>query len=329
MIKVSVVMPVYNAEDYLEETLDSILNQTLEDFELICVDDGSSDNSLNILNTFSKNDNRIKIFKQNHKGAGAARNFGLSKCNGQYVSFIDSDDLLDLNALYELYNISIEKNLDFIVFRAINFDDVSGKLIHNKLLDMDKIVDFVGEYVFDINDLTPNLFFHFNVAQWCKFYNLDFLINCNAKFAEGIIFEDNQFFWETMFNANRIYFYNKYLYKRRIHSGSVMESNDKRYVGKIIIMNIIIKLFLEYGFWEQHKNYLCNHKVSLIFYRYNMIQDEFKEYFYHEIKKDFQKLLDDSKKDEIIGMFSPKNKKLFDIIIKSNNFDEFKDLYDD
>ena len=323
-------MPVYNADKYLKESINTILNQTFTDLELICIDDGSTDSSLKILEEFIKKDSRVKLFTQKHNGAGVARNYGITKCKGKYLSFMDSDDLLDSNALQELWDISEEKNLDVAIFKATNFDDNSGEIIHNVLLDMKLLSEFVENYVFDINDITPSLFFHFNTTPWCKFYNLEFVTNSGARFAEGIIFEDDKFSWEILFNAKRIYLYNKYLYKRRIHSNSVMESNDLRYVATITIMNIIIKLFMDYGFWEEHKRNLCNNKISLVIRRYGMIKDEFKETFYNEMKKDFEKLINHEKYDEIMNnLLYSSNQKLFNMVIDSSNFEEFNKKYDE
>ncbi len=93
-IKVSVIVPVFNVEAYLNESLDSILNQTLNDIEIICINDGSTDNSLNILETYAKKDKRIKIISKENEGQGVARNVGLDDAQGEYISFVDSDDFI-------------------------------------------------------------------------------------------------------------------------------------------------------------------------------------------------------------------------------------------
>lgn len=92
--KISVIIPVYNAEKYLAETLDSVLNQTFTDFEVIAVNDGSTDNSLNILNEYGNKDSRIKIFSNSNSGVSTARNTGIEKASGEYICFIDADDLI-------------------------------------------------------------------------------------------------------------------------------------------------------------------------------------------------------------------------------------------
>ena len=103
-IKVSVIIPVYNTENYLEKCLDSVINQKLKDIEIICINDESRDNSLEILEDYARKDKRIKIINQVNQGVSIARNTGLKIAKGEYVGFVDSDDWIDLNFFYELYN---------------------------------------------------------------------------------------------------------------------------------------------------------------------------------------------------------------------------------
>ena len=106
---VSVVMPVYNSEKYLKESLDSVLNQTYENLEVICVDDGSEDHSLDILNYYAKKDSRVRVYTQDNKGPSVARNKALDNAEGEYISFVDSDDFLQLNAYEILVECALQK----------------------------------------------------------------------------------------------------------------------------------------------------------------------------------------------------------------------------
>ena len=115
-ILVSVIIPVYNAALFLDQCLDSVVNQTLRDIEIICVDDGSTDNSVDIIKKYMMSDSRIKLFRQSNKGAGAARNFGLKYATGKYVHFLDSDDWLDLSAYEKTYGIIEEAKSDICIF---------------------------------------------------------------------------------------------------------------------------------------------------------------------------------------------------------------------
>ena len=123
MPKVSVIIPVYNVEDYLRECLDSVINQTLKDIEIICIDDGSTDNSLEILKEYAQRDNRIFIIDRENRGVGKSRNEGIEKANGEFVCFIDPDDLYPTNDILEkLLN---EDNLLNAVARILNCTHIS------------------------------------------------------------------------------------------------------------------------------------------------------------------------------------------------------------
>ena len=115
MVKISVVIPVYNTQNYLNECIDSVLNQSFKDFEIICINDGSTDNSLSILSDYEVSDERIKVISQQNRGLGASRNEGLKLAQGEYVLFLDSDDYLTPDALEKLYNQAYANDLDLIL----------------------------------------------------------------------------------------------------------------------------------------------------------------------------------------------------------------------
>ena len=165
MPKVSVVMPVYNASRFLNDSVDSILNQTLNDLELICVDDGSSDDSLDILNSYMEKDSRVRVFSLKHQGGGNARNYGLEKITGEYLFCMDADDILDLNAFEDFYRIASEKKLDFLVFKAINYGVEKDHYFETEYQNMTRIRDKVQDSVFSYRDL-KDLLFDFNVSPW-------------------------------------------------------------------------------------------------------------------------------------------------------------------
>lgn len=326
MVDVSVIIPVYNAEDYLNEAVDAILNQTLEDIEVICVDDGSVDNSLNILKEIAAKDSRVRYFHQENQGGGAARNHALPHATGKYIYFMDADDIVDLNALKECYDICEEKNLDFVIFKAENYAEDTGEYFKTDSYSMDEVCDFVGDKIFCASDL-GDLIFKVSVTPWCKLYNREFVLSTNAQFAENLIFHDNIFFWDVFLSAERLYFYDKYLYTRRRHLASSTGAGDQRYVSTITINNMIIQKFINHGLFEKYKKRLYDHKIYLIFHRYATIREEFREYFYGELKKDFTKMLSDQRHDEFISIIEPNNKKRFEMVVYSRDFREFDLLY--
>ena len=125
--KISVILPVYNVEKYLGECLDSIINQTLKDIEVICVNDGSTDNSLSILKEYASKDTRIKIIDKENEGQGYARKVGLENAIGKYILFCDSDDYYaDLTAFEELYNYIEKVNVDVVLFESIRYSKTRG-----------------------------------------------------------------------------------------------------------------------------------------------------------------------------------------------------------
>ena len=133
MIKISVIIPVYNAEKYLRECLDSVIGQALQDIEIICVDDGSTDSSLSVLQKYAAKDTRLKIVVQANQGAAAARNVGMAVAQGEYLAFLDADDLYCPEALQTAYACATKSNADMVVFEADFFDDRLGLLRTERL----------------------------------------------------------------------------------------------------------------------------------------------------------------------------------------------------
>lgn len=317
MVKVSVIMPVYNAEKFLSDSINSILNQSLEDIELICVDDGSSDDSLNILYDFENKDNRVKIFSLNHQGGGNARNYALNHISGEYLYIMDADDILVTNAFQKFYSISKSKNLDFLIFKAINYDFENDFFYETNYYNMPKLSEYVKDDVFDFNKI-GKLIFNINVTPWCKFYKSEFILNSGAKFRENSKFHDNQFFWDIIFYAKRILFLDEFYYIRTRHSESLTGSHDKNHINIIGVVNDIIKLFIKHNQLENFKTILYNRKVSWIIDRYNEIQDKYKELFYVELKKDFVSI---ENSDFVENLWS-NNHFIFDCVISSKNYND-------
>ena len=318
MVKISVIMPVYNVEKFLDKSINSILNQTLNDLELICVDDGSTDNSLKILNDFANYDDRIKIFSLDHQGAGNARNFALKHVTGEYIYYMDSDDILYLNSFEDFYFISKAKNLDLLIFKALNYDVEKKHYYETNYYNMKKISDFAKRKVFSFDDL-GNLIFEVCETPWCKFYNAQMVINSNAKFRENSKFNDNQFHWEVLFNSKRIYFLDEYYYTRTRHSHSLTGSKDKNHICIIGVSNDIIDVFEKYNQLTKFKKMIFNLKVNWIILRYNEIRNEFKELFFTKINYDFK----NNCHEEFRDVLWDKQKFIFDIALISKNSIDF------
>ena len=125
MPKISVILPIYNASSCIEETLNYILAQTFNDYEVICVDDGSTDNTLAVLKDYEKKDKRLKVISQSNGGAGKARNTGLDNASGDYLAFLDADDLYDPDMLSKAYSKAVEGNADLVVWKCDRYNDTT------------------------------------------------------------------------------------------------------------------------------------------------------------------------------------------------------------
>ncbi len=324
MVKVSVIMPVYNAEDFLRESINDILNQTLKDLELICVDDGSTDKSLEILNNIAKEDSRVQVYHQKNKGGGAARNVALTYATGKYLYCMDADDSIKKNALKELYQIAEDKQLDFVMFRATNYDVDTGEYQYIKYFIMDEVAEKVGENIFSYRDL-GDLIFKTSSTPWCKFYNLDFVKKTGAQFAEGLIFHDNIFWWDILLNSERIYFYKEYLYIRKNHSKSSTGAGDKRYIDAITISDLIWDIFTKHGLFDNYKTGLGVRKFDQIYHWYQKIQPQYKELYFEAMKENYQKIFDDKEfYDYIIDDLNRKSREIFLTTVSSTNHKEFE-----
>ena len=316
------IIPVYNTEKYLKECLDSIVNQSLEDIEIICIDDGSTDNSLEILREYAENDSRFKIFSQENNGQGSARNYGLDVAKGEYIYFMDSDDFIELNTLSDCYNEANKNNLDFLMFQLINYDESKKSLYHDNDYDMPNVGDLVADNVFSYADLN-HLIFQVAVSPVNKLYSKKFLDDINVRFPEDVIFEDNVFFWNVFLNAKRIKFLKHHYYIRRRHSSSTTGNAGIRFVDTLEIHNRIFIIFKKFNIFDEFKKYLFNKKVVLANVRFNQVNDEVKSVFFNEMKNDFKEMSNEYGYDNIIEYLDYPNKLIFETVMESDGFEEF------
>lgn len=234
-IKVSVVIPVYNSEKYIDECLHSILNQSLKEIEIICINDGSTDTSNDKLKAYERLDPRIRTFEQKNIGAGATRNKGIRLATGDFLYFMDSDDILDKSALEYLYNFASRHQLDLILFDGSSFFETQDMKEQNpQYITLYKRKNFYsgiqkGSELFKKMNKTGDLI----VGPPFQFSKRDFIEKNKIRFPEGTTHEDNLFTFLVMMYAERAYYMNKTFYRRRVHSGSVMTSSNhtKKFLG--------------------------------------------------------------------------------------------------
>ena len=219
--KVSVIIPVYNVEEYLEQCLDSVLNQTLREVEIICINDGSTDSSLELLKKFALKDSRIKIIDKKNEGPSAARNEGIKTAAAPYILFFDADDYLEHNALEEAFKCAENSDVALVCFGTNIVGEVSPKQKASDeryyAVEQNGVVEFTDE-----------LRLNMNVAPSNKLFKTSVIKENNIEFPFGLFYEDYEFFMKYSFCIKKAYYLNKKLYNYRRRPGSTMAQTFSR-----------------------------------------------------------------------------------------------------
>lgn len=218
---ISVIIPVYNVEQYLRECVDSVLGQTYQNFEIILVDDGSTDTSGDICDEYAKKDDRIQVIHKENGGASVARNHGIEMAKGEYVYFLDSDDRIVSNAFYILTKNIQDENADLLFFEAYSFDDndnelKKGNYSYSQKYDTDRGISILEKLIVKKE---------FHVSIPLLFIKKDFLIHSGIRLVEGIMYEDMIFTYELFYKAEKVAHVRESLYHRRYRQNSVMQSS--------------------------------------------------------------------------------------------------------
>jgi glycosyltransferase involved in cell wall biosynthesis len=250
MYKVSVIIPIFKVEAYLRECLNCIVCQTLKDIQIICVDDSTPDNSLEIVKEYKSKDERIVIIKHDfNMGLSAARNTGLLYAEGEFVYFMDGDDLLELDALEICFEQCKKNQLDVLTFDADVFLD--GSLAENKFIQLMDF-DYDRKKILEPNKVFSGKdFFYiasernaFKSAVWLNFIKTDLLKTNKLFFYPGIIYEDQIFTIQLYFLSERIMYYPEKFFKRRLRDNSIMTNKIgyKNIHDILVVSEELIKL---------------------------------------------------------------------------------------
>lgn len=274
--KVSIIIPMYNVEKYIEKCIESVINQTYKNLEIILVNDGSPDNCKGIAKHYSKFDNRIKVINKNNGGLSDARNAGLKIVTGDYVCFVDSDDYIELNTIEVLINSEGTLNPDVIVFSYFNEKvDFNESIISKTPVQLD---------VENLESMTSIIGY-----AWNKLYKTSLIKDCNISFIKGLSLVEDIVFNENIFlNAEKIHYLNKplYHYIDRKRSSLIKQYHEKSFdlqkMGYKSRENVMKKLF---GENKDIKKTLANAYITgiryclanLFFYKNNLgIKDKYK-----------------------------------------------------
>lgn len=282
-IKVSIILPVYNAQKYIGRTIDSLIKQTLKDIEIICINDGSSDNSLNILKEYKEKyfQNNIVIIDKQNEGVWKARADGIQKACGKYICFVDSDDYVDNSFCEKMYN-KIEKDKsDITVCGFCRIDENTGNVVskemalsNNDYIEMDK---------------NPEGVISINTSLWNKIYKSSILKSIEEFKNPPRVLEDTIFLSLLYLNIKKISFLNEYLYNYMVVAGSAMnvvkdDDLNRLHIAMLELKDIYLKnnvskekieildsiAFLHLGISFMLRIYQCDNKNYKIMYNENL-----------------------------------------------------------
>lgn len=237
---ISVIMPCYNAEKYIEETLESVLAQTFKDFEIILIDDGSTDSTKEIIDKYAERYNNITAYHQENHGQGYERNFGVKKAQGKYIHFMDSDDLLEPDCYEKAYAYAIENDADLILFEAKSFFENERlekempqyKTCYTRKLAYPKI--YGGRELFVLMRSTVGIM----VSPCLQLVKRDMLINNSIEFPALKMMEDNLYVYQTLTRANSAIVLHDAFYKRRVRENSTMTAYKEKEAVRAIAYTI-------------------------------------------------------------------------------------------
>lgn len=209
-MKISIIIPVYNAEKYLQRCLDSILKQGLRDIEIICVDDGSTDSSLKILREYEMKYDNCYVLTQKNCYAGVARNYGLTIAKGEYIHFLDADDYVMEDAYEEIYKFATENNLDYVKVRSVPIDINLNVVIKNNSYTLESFsMDIFGKTI-RFEDC-PEIFIESTPAPWSGFVKRNFILENGIRFNKLKCVNDRSFYANVISHAKRMAVFDEYL----------------------------------------------------------------------------------------------------------------------
>ncbi|MBZ7980216.1 glycosyltransferase [Campylobacter sp. RM12642] len=274
--KISIIICVYNGEDYIEQCLKSVIGQTIRDIEIICVNDGSCDSTLSILEKYSCIDNRITIINQTNQGLSISRNNAFLVAKGFYIQYIDADDYIDSFACEKIFTKAFRNKLDMLMIGGMNFDNnnniscndyYSFRYIPNDFKDIFNYKD-CREFITKIA-----------VSSCLTIYNRDFLVKNKILWVnKKICFEDNLFFIESLFKAKKISILRDKIYFRRVHDDSITQNLEKKFLDKIIIVELLSQMLPRITSDEFINIYMLFY-VNILYANYKSFNAQYKKHY--------------------------------------------------
>ena len=285
--QISVIIPIYNCEKYIKECLSSLIKQTFKNFEIICINDGSNDDTLKILKKFEAKDERIIIFNQNNSGPGIARNIGMKKSKGEYLIFLDSDDIFKKTMLEELYIKIKENDSDVVICNSQNFEKKKWwkKFYEKNYLINDNIIK---QKTFSSLDIEKDFFNLFIWWPWDKLFKRKYIENLGIEYQNLKSSEDLFFVAASVIAAKKISYLDKILINHRIGiKNSVSNSRQKSWDNFYYALKKLKKFIKEKGLYKRFKQDFINYVASFSIWQLENINGISFELLYKKIKNEW------------------------------------------
>lgn len=274
--KVSIIIPVYNVARYLRKCLDSCISQTFKEIEIICINDGSTDNSLDILDEYASEDKRIVLLSQENHGQGIARNKGIDISSGEYLMFIDPDDWIEPDTVETIYNKFVETKVNLIQF---NYDIRNDDGTFRKNKQFSKQLKKHYNYKLQDNDIYNwkqiklKSIQNMSMCIWDKAYSANLIKNNNIKLAPNKYGEDHILSISSNLLADKILYLNKYFYHYRDRKGSAanITSDDNFCIFENV--ELLRKFLQQHGLFEEFKQLFFDYRVNVLSWHYTCIPE--------------------------------------------------------
>lgn len=278
----SIIVPVYNVEKYLRKCLDSIFDQTIDNFEVICVNDGSTDSSADILDEYAKKHGNMIVFNQENGGLSMARNSGMKLATGKYIGFVDSDDFVDPNMFLSMVERAEQDNSEIVISNPYIYDMLTERTyVYRNMVDFFRL-SLLGAF----SPLNHSKVFEY-IGAWDKIYLTEFIKNNNLTFPVKRIFEDAPFTYKALSIAQRVSVIKEsYYYYRKNAGGSITDKErvNDNYKYDFLRNSKEIKEFL--------KEHNCYKQVAPVFLEY-MMRTGLYHNSYATTKKSFKRIFDE------------------------------------
>ena len=284
-MKISVIIPAYNCEKYIDECLNSVLNQTFEDFEIIIVCNKSSDGTLEKIKEYEQTYDKIRLIEldKNYK-QGIARNIGIENAKGEYILFVDSDDKVSPDFAEKMYVHIKERNTDIAICNSLCFDSKTGRL-SDRDPHFQKFYETYKDDIFCWRDIKEDIYYLSRVV-WNKIYRRSFLTEKKVKFPGEIFFEDLVFGYDVLIKASNISVFDDILvYYRTNNNNSVTSKTDKTLFDYFTVFELIRQIFKNQNLYDEMKYYYLEFTIHTMYLYWTKIGWKYKKSFYEKMKE--------------------------------------------